>query len=113
MGTTGHLTEIEEISLRHFLAVVKERFGEDYLGGALFGSKARGDFHHESDLDIALFLRIVDGKIKRAIYDIAADEFLETEVEISPLVFQKDSYERMKAEGWPIATEIERDKVLL
>ena len=55
----------------------------------------------------------MDGKIKREIYEIAADEFLETEVEISPLVFQKDSYEKMMAEGWPITTEIERDKVLL
>ena len=113
MEIMKHLTDLEENALRHFLTLVKERFGEDYLGGALYGSKARGDFHPESDLDVALFLRIVDGKIKREIYEIAADEFLETEVEISPLVFQKDSYEKMMAEGWPITTEIERDKVLL
>lgn len=111
MPTT--LSIIEEQALRHFLARMIDRFGKEYLYSVLFGSKARGDYHGDSDLDVAVFLKHVDSKIKREIYDLACEECLETDVEIAPLVFDADAYERMKAERSPIAREIERDKVLL
>jgi len=113
MNLSSNLTEYEQIALNRFLTQVHELFNDDYRSAVLFGSKARGDFHAESDIDVALFLRRVDRQIKRAIYDIATEIFLETEIEIAPLIFQLDQYEQMRADGYPIVHEIERCKVTL
>jgi hypothetical protein len=47
------------------------------------------------------------------IFDIAAEEMLRYEVDISPLVFAADRYEQMKYDGFSIIEEIERDQVAL
>lgn len=54
----------------------------------LFGSRARGDFHADSDADVALLLR---GAVqpflatKLALADIAYDVLLETGIRIQPM----------------------------
>jgi len=113
MNLLSNLTEQEQTALNRFLTQVLELFNDDFRSAVLFGSKARGDFHAESDIDVALFLRRVDRQTKRGIYDLATELFLETDIEIAPLVFQLDQYEQMRADGYPIVNEIERCKVAL
>ena len=79
----------------------------------MFGSKARGDAHEGSDLDVAVVMEKVDFATKRAIYAIAYDELLENEVDISPVIFARDIFERQKAAHFPLLREIERDMVAL
>lgn len=113
MKTASHLTKDEQTILHRFLNEVHTMLADDYRSAVLFGSKARGDFHAESDIDVALFLSRVNRHTKRAIYDLATELFIETDIEIAPLVFQLDQYERMRADGYPIVHEIERCKVSL
>ena len=108
-----NLTNREELALRDFLARVAQRFGANYLYSLMFGSKARGDAHAGSDLDVAVILQNVDFESKRAIYAIAYDELLENEVDISPVVFSQDVFEHQKAARFPLLREIERDMVPL
>lgn len=108
-----NLNEREELALRDFLAKVAERFRGNYLYSLMFGSKARGDAHEGSDLDVAVVLEKVDFDTKRAIYAFAYDELLENEVDISPVIFARDVFERQKAAHFPILREIERDMVAL
>lgn len=54
----------------------------------LFGSRARGDFHAESDADVAVFLQGQAGdfvQTKLAMADIAFDTLLATGIRIQPL----------------------------
>jgi predicted nucleotidyltransferase len=108
-----NLNEREELALREFLSKVAQRFGGNYLYSLMFGSKARGDAHAGSDLDVAVVLEKTDFETKRAIYAIAYDELLENEVDISPVIFSRDVFERQKAAHFPLLREIERDMVLL
>ena len=108
-----NLNEKEELALRDFLAKVAERFRGNYLYSLMFGSKARGDAHEGSDLDVAVVMEKVDFATKRAIYAIAYDELLENEVDISPVIFARDIFERQKAAHFPLLREIERDMVAL
>jgi predicted nucleotidyltransferase len=108
-----NLNEKEELALRDFLAKIAERFRGNYLYSLMFGSKARGDAHEGSDLDVAVVMEKVDFDTKRAIYSIAYDELLENEVDISPVIFARDVFERQKAAHFPLLREIERDMVPL
>lgn len=108
-----NLNNREDLALRDFLAKVAQRFGGNYLYSLMFGSKARGDAHAGSDLDVAVVMKKADFETKRAIYAIAYDELLENEVDISPVIFSQDVFERQKASHFPLMREIERDMVLL
>lgn len=108
-----NLNEREEGALRDFLAKVAQRFGGNYLYSLMFGSKARGDARPGSDIDVAVVMRTVDFDARRAIYALAYDELLENEVDISPVIFSRDVFERQKAAHFPLLREIERDMVAL
>lgn len=53
----NNMNETEELTLRDFLAKVAQRFGGNYLYSLMFGSKARGDAHEGSDLDVAVIMQ--------------------------------------------------------
>jgi len=107
------LNSIELTALKEFTGLLSTRFADNYLYSCLFGSKARGDAHAGSDLDVAVVLKHSDFKIKCTVIDLAYDELIKSDVEISPLVFSQDEYERQRREGFPIISEIERDMVRL
>jgi predicted nucleotidyltransferase len=107
------LNETEANALKGFIYRVVQLLGQDYLYSILFGSKARGEGRPNSDLDVALFVNNLNHLIKREIIDIAYEEFLETGVDISPVVFTRDDFERLRDAGNPLFDEIERDKMML
>ena len=69
------LNPIEKTALSQFVTQVKTKLGKENLQLFLFGSKARGDFDKESDLDLLI---IVSDKVnlsdtKKIIRNIAGD----------------------------------------
>jgi predicted nucleotidyltransferase len=61
----------------------------------MFGSRARGDHHPESDLDLAIIMSTPNGDFfqsKFAMDDIAYDILLETGIRIQPLPIWKDEW---------------------
>jgi len=108
-----NLKSQEQIALKEFTGSLSSRLADNYLYSCLFGSKARGDASDDSDLDVAVLLKHSDYQTKCTVIDLAYEELLKTNVEISPLVFSLDDYERQRREGFPIILEIERDMVRL
>src|ERR1035437_5631467 len=96
------LTTMEENALHHFISSLSANFADNYLYSYLFGSKSRGDDNEDSDLDVAVILKHSDYRTKCSVIDLAYEELLSTNVEISPLVFSHDDYERQRREGFPI-----------
>lgn len=102
---TEILRELKE-SLESFL-------GDRLMRMALFGSTARGDYNHESDIDVAIIIRALTRKLKHQILDRVAEIELKHLMPISVLILSEDEFNRLKRRERRIALDIEREGVSL
>jgi uncharacterized protein len=90
-----------------------ELLGERLRRIVLFGSKARGDFDEDSDLDLAILVHDLDRQSKRQIIDVVAEVELELLTVLSTLVMSTSDFERMKKREIRLAEDIEREGIPL
>ena len=102
-----------EGALARFGRLVRERFGEAVIDIRLFGSHARSDAHEESDVDVAVVLEEAGWEIRRTIIDLAADIGLEHDLILSPTVFDRETWERWRAQDRPLTRDIEQEGIPL
>lgn len=88
---------------------LRERFGPELYDVRLFGSYARGAGNEDSDVDVFVLLEHIDYQRQRDVFDIAGDLFAETNILVSPTVFDVETYRRHLEQERPLVTEIERE----
>ncbi len=91
---------------------------DDLVGGRvfqtiLFGSKARGDSHPDSDIDILLVVDVDDWRLRHEISDVASDVSLEFSVLIGPRVIGKAGWEEMARERFSLYENVAREGIPL
>ena len=93
--------------LRRVRAPLDELYGERIERVVLFGSRARGEAHEESDYDIAVFLKDLTDRWceLRRLADIRTDILAETGAFIEARPFKAGAY----LERTPIMHEIRRE----
>lgn len=107
------LSHTERKALLEFRDRLMERFDGEILEVFLYGSRARGEGHEESDLDAAVLVRKERPELRRGIYDLAAEIFLKSDITISPLVISKNRFEWLKEIERGIALDIAREGIKL
>ena len=105
------LTTDERGAVTRFLVSVREAFPDQDVSGTLFGSRARGEGDAESDVDVLVVVTSDDLPVRRRIFDLAYEVFLQTEVLVSPLVLSREGLAELRQNGRRLAKEIERDGV--
>ena len=90
------LTAAEQSALREFVMYLQSHFAMKVRQISLFGSKARGDSTHDSDMDVLIILAEENRQIRREILVQAARLSLEYDVLLSPRVIGEDRWEQMK-----------------
>lgn len=91
-----------EAAAQRFLSLINDHY--DLAGAIIYGSRARGTHHADSDADLAVLLR---GKQQRflptllAMSDTAFDVLLETGINISPLPVWVDEWEHPESYSNP------------
>jgi predicted nucleotidyltransferase len=103
------LSPLEVEVLGAFRERLRARFGERLAALTLFGSRARGEGHAESDLDVLVLVRDLVPAERRAILDVAYDLELDTRLVLAPIVRDPRSFRFDSALG----AEIARDGVAL
>ena len=106
------------MGLRPVIVQELKRFLESFLGDllinmVLFGSMARGDYHDESDVDVAIIVRGLTRKLKSQILDEVAKLELEHHMPVSVLVLSDEEFNRLKKRERRIALDIEREGIPL
>jgi predicted nucleotidyltransferase len=75
-----NLSQNESAAVEQFLFRIREAYVEKIERAALFGSKARGDWSKDSDIDILLIVADADWKFHKAIIEMGSDVSLEYDV---------------------------------
>jgi predicted nucleotidyltransferase len=78
---------------------------------ALFGSRARGEAHEDSDVDVFVLLSTATGTERARAIDIGAMIGLEQCLVIAPLVLTQEEWDELVRRERGLAREIERDGV--
>jgi predicted nucleotidyltransferase len=107
------LNKQEETALKQFKANLKQVLGSQLIELNLFGSKARGDDHHDSDIDVLVIVAGQDWRICDTVYDIATDILLQTNVCISPKVISESKFCQLREEGAPFIRNMDKDVIVV
>ncbi len=99
--------------LRQLKESLESFLGDRLLKIVLFGSRARGDYNDESDVDVAIIIRGLTRELKNQILDKVAEVELNHLRPISALIFSEDEFNRLKKRERRIALDIEREGILL
>jgi len=93
--------------LSRFRAALAETYGERLERAVLFGSRARGDARPDSDYDVAVFIRELDGWLDEVIRlaHLGTEILLDTGAVISAKPFRAGAYN----EALPLMQEIQRE----
>jgi predicted nucleotidyltransferase len=79
----------------------------------LFGSRARGDYSEESDVDVAILVRGLTREMKHRILDRVAEIELEYLLPMSVLILSEDEFVHLKRRERRIALDIEKEGIPL
>jgi predicted nucleotidyltransferase len=112
----AHLTPNERAGLEAFVDRLYQLYSDDLMHIVLFGSKARGDFDDESDLDLLVVVRMVDADYRQywdEIVDLSWDIGLTYGIVTSLIIKDVLCYKRMREQPLLLARNIERDGIEL
>lgn len=107
------LSASEQAAIREFVDRVRDLLGSGMRDARLFGSRARGEGHEHSDLDIAIVVGAGGRARRHDIYDLAFDIGLAHGVELAPLVIEETRLRELRARERRIAFDIEREGIPL
>jgi uncharacterized protein len=107
------LTPAEVAALGEFASAVGALLGSTLEELRLFGSRARGDGHEESDLDVAVVVSSVDRPARRQVSDLAFDVGLRHGVVLAPLVIERRRLDDLRVKERLIASDIDREGIVL
>jgi predicted nucleotidyltransferase len=113
MSDTPALSASESAAIREFMAAARAELGPNLKEARLFGSRARGEGHADSDIDIALVVAPGQRPFRHVLYDIAFDIGLAHHVELAPLVIEEDRLKELTARERRIALDIAREGIPL
>ena len=105
--------------LRRFADKLRERFGEG-VEVVVFGSRARGDCHAESDIDVMVVLRSAPEAARQAVaevWDLAVDAMREGErfeyAPIQPLVLSATECDELVQRERRLALDVQAEGIRL
>lgn len=106
-----YLNNRERAAIQEYLRRLRAVYGDAVLRVVLYGSKVRGDFDTESDVDLFIVLREPDGdrreRLERDCFEIG----LEYDVVLSDLIVDETRYNWMRQYQEPFYGQVEREGI--
>ena len=105
------LTTDEQTWLDTYRQVLKKQYPGIVQRMVIYGSKARGDDHPDSDLDVLLIVKNEAAHLKRQVRRIGYELAATSEAVPSILAYTQDEWETRREHGSPFQQAVERDAV--
>ena len=109
----SHLKINEKRAVTQFINKIKTELGKNIISVNLFGSKVRGDFDRDSDIDILIIVKEYNISLVNKIVDAQVDFLLKYDANLSPVIFSENEYLKNKELGSPFFENIEKESVPL
>lgn len=109
----GSLNTREKKAVLEFRDKLIQKFGEQFKLIVLFGSKARGDYDPESDIDLLLVVKKKSLDFRDKIYDIVMDIGLDYDVVLSLIIRSEAEYKRFVSLKTPFMQNVAREGVIV
>jgi predicted nucleotidyltransferase len=107
------LTSDEQAWLDAYRRVLQEQHPGIVARMVIYGSKARGDDHPDSDLDVLLIVQNEAAPLKRLLRRLGYELAARSDAVPSILAYTQDEWESRKASGAAFQQAVERDAVLV
>ena len=108
-----HLSAAERAAIMAFRDGVRALLGQDLHEVMLFGSRARGEGHELSDVDLAVIVTPNGRARRRDVYDLAYDVGALHGVELAPLVLERSRLDELRRRERLLSSELDRDGIRL
>jgi uncharacterized protein len=114
-AVTRALPPVVSEALDRFGSALRERFGQRLSEVVLFGSRARGEAHEDSDVDVLVVIDDLSDQERLAVLDLAsaADRATADWVGLAPLVYSFQQAARMRSGGRRLFQDIDREGIRL
>ena len=103
----------ERAAVREYVARLRQSLGSQLLGVWLFGSKARGDFGPDSDIDLLIVIPELDWSLWDEIRVIAARISLEYDVLLNTHILDQSHWDAQVRYQGTLWRQVQRDGVTL
>lgn len=103
----------ERRALADFTSFLRHRFGGRVRDLRLFGSRARGEGHEDSDLDVLAVIDDLDRHERREAWEYTGDILTAHDVIVGGLTLSTADWLDLRARERRIVAEIDRDGVAL
>jgi predicted nucleotidyltransferase len=107
------LTSDEQVWLDAYRRALQEQHPGVVARMVIYGSKARGDDHPDSDLDVLLIVQNEAAHLKRPLRRLGYELAARSDAVPSILAYTQDEWESRKASGASFQQAVERDAVLV
>jgi len=108
-----HLLPHESAAINEYANRLAQALGREWVGLWLFGSKARGDFEPDSDIDILLVLRAIRPETRWQVWGLASDISLEYDILLNVHMIDAARWDDERRYRGTLWREIDRDGVPL
>ena len=108
-----YLTPNEREALSVLVKSLKEQLQSQLINAWLFGSKAKGNFNSDSDIDVLLILQERTEEILDKIAAIHLELDLKYDPNISLIIYSQHEYEQNEAFESPFLKNIQRESIAL
>ncbi len=109
MGFPNYLNENEEKAIKALENVLSKKFG--LLDLRLFGSKARGEAHSESDIDVMIEIADTNSEIEAQINEIIFEINLQNDSFISAVIFSRKELQEGPLAESPLYKIVQKEGV--
>ena len=113
MKNFKRLTDRERQAIEEFSFLVKKKLGNELVLMKLFGSKARGDFDKDSDIDVLIVVKKDRLRNKEKIFDILEEIDPYFELKISPVIYTEYEYLKNKEMESTFTEIVEKEGIAL
>lgn len=107
----GGLSSQEERIVQTFATRVRERFPEEVRDVRLYGSKARGDHHGDSDIDILVIAGSDDWRLHDEIRQVGYELDESIDYRLSIQVISERRFEHARKRHFQFATSVHEEGI--